>query len=260
MKKHTTVLASVLTSFLFVSCQTPPKPGPAEDPFKKPSDPLPSWTQSKKRGASSAVQVKVQSKLIENTFEPGSQDIPKKRYEKRLNEKELQVYLRKLAQKKGTDIMTSPSVVTRPGETATIQVGKQFTYPSLKKPDTFEEEIEGVTQYFKTRPSRNGSIKVDSVIEVKEFEKFHKRKDGKEQPVFKTRRIDKSFTLPRGQSIVLGGLVTDETQRVEDKVPLLGDIPLLGRAFSSKSELTLKKELIVIISPAKVDATGKPIR
>lgn len=156
--------------------------------------------------------------------------------------------------------MTSPSIVAIPGQTATIQIGKEFTYPSLKKPDTLEKELTGVTQHYRAQPLRNGAIKIDSVIEVKEFEKFQKRTDGKEEPIFKTRRVIEIFTLSRGQSIVLGGLVTEENLEVEDKVPFLGSIPLLGRAFTEKSTVTLKKDLLVIISASKIDPTGRPVR
>ncbi|MDB4259620.1 hypothetical protein N9821_00560 [Akkermansiaceae bacterium] len=260
MKKHTSILVIAFTSLLAVSCQTTPsEPVSASSP-QQALAPLPAWTKSKKVTSSRSVQIKIQSKLIENTFEPGSSGIPAKPYQKRLSEKELQVYLRSLSQKKGTDIMTSPSIVSLPGQTAQIQIGRKFVYPSLEKPDSLEKEFTGVTQYFRAQPSQNGAIKIDSVTEVKEFVKFQKRTDGKEQPIFNTRRVIESFTLPRGESIVLGGLVTEETQQVEDKTPLLGDIPAVGRLFRSKATVTLKKDLLVLISATQIDPTGRAIR
>src|SRR4029077_5469643 len=51
------------------------------------------------------------------------------------------------------------------------------------------------------------------------------------QPVFSTRKVTTSVSVYDGQTVVLGGLMREDVQKVEDKTPIIGDIPLIGRAF-----------------------------
>ncbi len=69
------------------------------------------------------------------------------------------------------------------------------------------------------------------------------------QPVFTVREVTTSVMVADGQTIVLGGLIREETQKTTDKVPILGDIPLAGRLFQSKTEKKLKKNLIIFVTP-----------
>ena len=52
----------------------------------------------------------------------------------------------------------------------------------------------------------------------------------------------------------------EDIQNVEDKIPILGDLPLIGRLFQSKSENHIKSNLIIFVSARIIDATGRPIR
>jgi general secretion pathway protein D len=52
----------------------------------------------------------------------------------------------------------------------------------------------------------------------------------------------------------------EDVQNVEDKVPILGDIPVIGRLFQSKAENHIKSNLIVFITAQIIDATGRPLR
>lgn len=69
------------------------------------------------------------------------------------------------------------------------------------------------------------------------------------QPVFTVREVTTSVMVEDGQTIVLGGLIREDTEKVEDKIPLLGDIPFVGRVFQSKAEKKLKKNLIIFVTP-----------
>jgi type II secretory pathway component GspD/PulD (secretin) len=68
-------------------------------------------------------------------------------------------------------------------------------------------------------------------------------------PVVATRDVKTEVSVRSGQSVVIGGLNTLETRIVERKIPLLGDIPGLGWLFSSKSEQTVKTEVLFILTP-----------
>ena len=68
------------------------------------------------------------------------------------------------------------------------------------------------------------------------------------QPVFDTRRINTKILIHDGATVVLGGLLQDNIQTVNDKVPILGDIPLIGRLFQSKATQDVKRNLIVFVT------------
>jgi general secretion pathway protein D len=58
----------------------------------------------------------------------------------------------------------------------------------------------------------------------------------------------------------MGGLITEELTKVNDKIPLLGDIPVLGMLFRSKSEKSVKKNLLIFVTAKLVDPAGRLIR
>ncbi len=80
------------------------------------------------------------------------------------------------------------------------------------------------------------------------------------QPVFSTRKVTTSVTIWDGMTVALGGLIREDVQKVEDKVPLLGDIPLVGRLFRSSIDQKIKKNLIIFVTAQLMDAEGKPLR
>ena len=75
-------------------------------------------------------------------------------------------------------------------------------------------------------------------------------------PVIRTRTMNTSVTVWDGQTVVLSGLATDDVVTVKDQVPLLGDIPLMGRLFSSKSSQTVKKQILIFVTPTIVNPDG----
>jgi general secretion pathway protein D len=78
------------------------------------------------------------------------------------------------------------------------------------------------------------------------------------QPVFNLRSIVTTLQVLDGQTAVLGGLMREDTQEVNDKVPVLGDVPLLGRLFQSKVSERTKKNLLLFITARLIRTNGKP--
>jgi general secretion pathway protein D len=68
------------------------------------------------------------------------------------------------------------------------------------------------------------------------------------QPVFDTRRINTKVLIHDGSTVVLGGLIREDLQTVNDKVPILGDIPFIGRLFQSKATESIKRNLIIFVT------------
>ena len=226
----------------------------------------------------------------------------------------LQVILRGLAQKSGVDVMTAPSILARSGEKATIEVIREFIYPTEYEPPelpnsvgtggglggggggaaggsifpvtpatptAFETRNTGVTLEIEpTIGENNYSIDLRFAPEIVEFEGFINygspiqspatdafgniiqitiTENRIEMPVFSTRRVNTALTIYDGYTVAVGGLMREDVQNVEDKVPILGDLPFIGRLFQSKAENRIKSNLIIFVTAQIIDAAGAPI-
>jgi len=78
------------------------------------------------------------------------------------------------------------------------------------------------------------------------------------QPVFNLRSMVTNLQVLDGQTAVLGGLIREDTQEVNDKVPVLGDFPIIGRLFQSKVTERTKKNLLIFITAKLIRSNGKP--
>jgi general secretion pathway protein D len=81
-----------------------------------------------------------------------------------------------------------------------------------------------------------------------------------QQPVF----IRRDLTLPAvevtdGYTLLLGGLLREDIQKIDEKVPILGDIPIFGRAFQGKTEQSIKKNTLIFVTPRILDVSGQPL-
>lgn len=100
-----------------------------------------------------------------------------------------------------------------------------------------------VTRTSLADPSINGvTIQTESVVN---------------QPVFNVRNISTKVQVLDGQTVVLGGLIREDRQVVNDKVPFFGDLPLVGRAFQSKIEKSVKRNLMIFVTAKLVKSDGK---
>ena len=79
------------------------------------------------------------------------------------------------------------------------------------------------------------------------------------QPIFSVRKVTTSVSIWDGQTVALGGLIREDVQKVNDKVPILGDIPLAGRLFRSNVDQKIKKNLIIFVTARLMDAQGQPL-
>jgi type II secretory pathway component GspD/PulD (secretin)/tetratricopeptide (TPR) repeat protein len=75
-------------------------------------------------------------------------------------------------------------------------------------------------------------------------------------PRFTVRQVASAVNVWDGQTVVLGGLISETVTTIKDKVPMLGDLPLLGRFFRSESKSTEKKNLLIFVTPTIIDPAG----
>jgi general secretion pathway protein D len=78
-------------------------------------------------------------------------------------------------------------------------------------------------------------------------------------PIFRLRQVVTSAIVWDGQTVVLGGLLLDQTTKMKDKVPFLGDMPFVGRLFRSESTLAKKTSLVIFVTPTIIDPAGNRV-
>jgi general secretion pathway protein D len=79
------------------------------------------------------------------------------------------------------------------------------------------------------------------------------------QPVFSVREVETQVSVYDGQTVVMGGLMREDVQKVQDKVPILGDIPLAGRLFRTNVDQHIKRNLLMFVTAGLLDPAGQPI-
>ncbi|MFT5837035.1 MAG: general secretion pathway protein D [Candidatus Azotimanducaceae bacterium] len=205
--------------------------------------------------------------------------------------------IRALSRKTGSDLMSAPKVTVLSGKRATITVAQELRYPesygdiesTVSTSETGGAAISitaGTPQDFVTRnvgvemsvtPNVENDDTISLILEprVTEFEGFVEYGGpsvaladetvvtvpaGFYQPVFSTREISTEVTIFDGATVVMGGLTRDEVKTVVDKVPVLGDIPGLGRLFRSEGETRQKRNLLIFVTANLVSPGGSPAR
>ncbi len=91
------------------------------------------------------------------------------------------------------------------------------------------------------------NVKQDTVGEIFETSR------GGSVPSIDTRELGTSVLVNNGDTVVLGGIFQDESQRAEDKVPYLSSIPGVGALFRRRANSTQKRELLIFVSPTIVE-------
>ena len=78
-------------------------------------------------------------------------------------------------------------------------------------------------------------------------------------PRLRTRYVTTSCVVWDGQTIVIGGLIAEDIRKIKDKIPVLGDLPLVGRLFRSESNSSSKKNLYIFVTPTIIDPAGNRV-
>ena len=78
-------------------------------------------------------------------------------------------------------------------------------------------------------------------------------------PRFRIRQVATSAVVWDGQTVVLGGLIAENVRKVREKVPVLGDIPFLGRLFRSEASDSTKVNLVIFVTPTIIDPAGNRV-
>lgn len=79
-------------------------------------------------------------------------------------------------------------------------------------------------------------------------------------PIFENRFVKTIASCDDGETIILGGVVHDDSNSVDDRYPILGDLPLIGRLFQSKAKISTKKNLLIFMTCRLINPDGTPVR
>ena len=157
-----------------------------------------------------------------------------------------------------SNLLSTPSILTMDNEEAYIVVGQNVPFVTgsvstnggTANPYTsIERKDVGVTLKVIPHIGEGGSIRLEVEQEVSAVAES---KGQASDLVTSKRSIKTAVLADHGQTIVLGGLISDDTSRVRQSIPLLGDIPGLGRLFRAESKSNNKRNLLVFIHPTIV--------
>ncbi len=158
-----------------------------------------------------------------------------------------------------TNILSTPQIAVVENEEANILVGTRQAYVTsvitqTAQAATTAEEVTfiDVGVQLRVTPSINqeGFITMKIKPEVSSVTSFLTTALGNEIPIVATSSAETTVMVKDGTTIIIAGLMTDSTVDTEKKVPVLGDIPILGLAFRSKDETVVKNELIFFLTPS----------
>ncbi len=77
------------------------------------------------------------------------------------------------------------------------------------------------------------------------------------QPIFSSRKVTTSVSVWDGQTVVLGGLMREDVQKTEDRTPIIGDIPLVGRLFRTNVDQHIKRNLVIFVTARLINPGGQ---
>lgn len=162
------------------------------------------------------------------------------------------------------NVLSTPNILTLDNEEARILIGKNVPFVtgqytsnnnaigSVNPFQTIERQDVGISLRVKPQINENGTVKLAVVQEVSDL-----LSNSDKGPTTSKRLIETNILVEDGGIIVLGGLLEDRYLASQQKVPLLGDIPVVGNAFRSEQRSRSKVNLMVFLRPTVLyDASG----
>jgi len=211
-----------------------------------------------------------------------------------------QLIMRGLDQKKGVDLMATPSLVTRSGQSSKVALAREFIYPTEYDPPevpasnvssqvitpahpaAFEtREIGMFLEVLPVADDQKRYIDITLMPEIVDFDGFVNFGSpisaivdgllGSQEavtlsenqilmPVFSVKRATTQLTIADGATIAYAGLLSESVVAADDKVPVMGDVPILGRLFQSTAQIPDKTAIVFMVHVELIDPTGRPYR
>ena len=174
------------------------------------------------------------------------------------------IVIQALQQRNLLQILAEPNLIAVNGKEASFLAGGEFPFPIVQPGQGFTavsisfKEF-GVRLRFTPVIMPNGNIHLRVVPEVSQLDFTNGLTvSGFNIPALSTRRADTEFELQDGQSFVIAGLMDNRLTQIANKIPGLGDIPVLGNFFKSKNLQKSKTELMVLCTVHRISPSNQP--
>ena len=175
-----------------------------------------------------------------------------------LNYDDVSVSMNALAEEGKVEILSRPSILTRNNREALISVGSLVPFMQTGNVNSvtgvqipqYEYEPIGISLRVTPYITPHGLVELSLFPEISETtgDKIEVS-EGLQLPVFATRSAQTVVVTPNGKTVIIGGLMQDNKVETVRKVPLLGDIPILGSLFRHKEMKDTKTELLIFLTP-----------
>lgn len=153
-------------------------------------------------------------------------------------------------------VISRPNITTMSGKTAGIFIGGEVPYPRRENNSTTTDYKKYGVQLDLRKPvvdtSGNITAELDATVSRLDWENAVTA-DGFRAPALKTRQATTTVNIPSGMTMAIGGLLNSEDSKTLSKVPLLGDIPILGELFKYHNNSHEDTELLILITPRVVN-------
>ena len=161
-------------------------------------------------------------------------------------------------------IVSNPNLLTLDNEEAKIVVGRKIPFPSqttfsnIGQPiSSFQREDVAITLMITPRVNSENFVTLETVVEVSEVEEGSSVNSTSITSgggfVTSKREIETVALVENNQTVVLGGLVSSTESENESKIPILGDLPVIGALFRTSSKTTRQSDLMVFLTPHIID-------
>lgn len=161
--------------------------------------------------------------------------------------------------------LAQPNLVTREGESASFLAGGEFPFPTIQSGGssnhvTITWKEFGIKLDFTPEITNTGNISLHVAPEVSSLDFANGLTyEGFNIPSILARRVETKVELRPGQTLAIGGLMDNRILKDVDKIPVLGDIPILGFFFRSEAARQDRTELLVLVTPYLLDQNNLPV-
>jgi type II secretion system protein D len=169
---------------------------------------------------------------------------------------DFELLINALASQSRVQVLSNPSVMVENNSDGFIQVGETIRLPDSVSFSSAGQQSsvtpEDIGILLKVTPSINpeGFVRMEIEPEISRLSlQTTQISENFNSPVVTRRRATTTVTVKDGQTVVIGGLISDRFERVDRKIPLLGDIPIVGALFRQFKENSSKTELLIVLTP-----------
>lgn len=153
------------------------------------------------------------------------------------------------------EVISTPRVVTANQAEAFIQQGVEIPFENSTSSGATAVSFKEAVLELRVTPliTPDDRIQLDLAVKQDTVGEIFQTARGGSVPSIDTRELNTTVLVANGDTVVLGGIFQDEKSSNEEKVPWLGDIPVVGNLFRRRANSTKKRELLIFVSPTIVE-------